>query len=557
MKLHRHGGIATKDVYLISYLPHRQCQAFSTADGRLLWEKMKGPTDQQDPDKTDLASNTLMFNSPLVIDSKIIARKTDSVFNILTGNPVLPKSHFGYDGCGRFTASASGLLLGQCGEVYSLPEDKQILHYNVKAACGYGQIIADGLLIKGQDNGDCDIEWRGPVTSRSRAPAPNRPAGARLEAGQAAAPGRAPVCDACDWPTYRGDATRKNSSPALIPAHAKLLWTFDPGDTPNEVIVKTGGYLPDGNSGPAAAVGNRIWFGLADGAIVCLDRATGAEQWRYWTAGRVMAAPTWWQGRLYAGSCDGWVYRLDAARGALLWRYRVAPEERRVMIGERSQRMAPHGQRPGAGWRGLCRRRSAWTIGRRGTLRLGCGHRQTAVGETLRWGDDGPLRGGTLAFGQGRLWWRTGRANILAIDPATGESTPQFEKGTVPNERMMWHFTGMSEGPDIGLLPGGWMAFGGRMFNTPADDPGLRSGGMCMFFGKPTPTGAGAAQSGTAASEFLLLPELQSDYLIPVWDDKAVLLSGRYRGGKEAVTPALIPFSHRSPLSCRLPCKDS
>ena len=65
--------------------------------------------------------------------------------------------------------------------------------------------------------------------------------------------------------------------------------------------------------------------------MIRLDRKTGVEKWRYWTAGRIMSSPTWWQGRLYVGSCDGWVYCLDAARGTLVWRYRVAPEERRIL----------------------------------------------------------------------------------------------------------------------------------------------------------------------------------------------------------------------------------
>ena len=91
-------------------------------------------------------------------------------------------------------------------------------------------------------------------------------------------------------------------------------------------------YEPDGNATQAIAVGDRIWFGTAEGALVCLDRQTGEQRWRYWTTGRIMSPPTWHDGRLYAGSGDGWVYCLDAANGGLIWRYRVAPSEWRLMV---------------------------------------------------------------------------------------------------------------------------------------------------------------------------------------------------------------------------------
>ena len=52
-------------------------------------------------------------------------------------------------------------------------------------------------------------------------------------------------------------------------------------------------FEPDGNATQAIAVGDRIWFGAAEGAVVCLDRRTGRENWRFWTTGRIMSPPTW------------------------------------------------------------------------------------------------------------------------------------------------------------------------------------------------------------------------------------------------------------------------
>ena len=40
--IYRQGAVLTEDVSFITYLPHRQCQAFDAADGRLRWERMRG-----------------------------------------------------------------------------------------------------------------------------------------------------------------------------------------------------------------------------------------------------------------------------------------------------------------------------------------------------------------------------------------------------------------------------------------------------------------------------------------------------------------------------------
>jgi outer membrane protein assembly factor BamB len=614
IKIYRSGGIATKDVYLISYEWHRQCQAFATADGHVLWEKMKGPTDQ-DPLKTKVQALLSVFNSPIVIDSRIIEKqsykKPSNVYDLLSGNPVLPGSRFGYGGCGRGTGTTSGLLFGQCGEVFDLTQDKIVFDYDVKGPCGGGVFVADGCLVKPQDNGDCDVEWRCPIISRPRSPIAAQ-AGARLDSGRVASATSLPTSDACDWPTYRDDVTRKSSSSAQIPAHAKLLWTFDPAQVPNAHIdqaggpisvshpgpgnpqygdwprrSQSGGYLPDANSSPVVAVGDRVWLGSADGAIVCLDRTTGGEQWRFWTAGRIMASPTWWQGRLYAGSCDGWVYCLDAASGAMVWRYRVAPAERRVMMWERLSSAWPVMANvlvqdgvvyAGAGAIGpldgvvLCaldaltgqprwERRfdqdaeAPTAAGQRPGWLQGRAEAPTAAGILAF----SPTAAGQMAWSQGRLWWHVGWSGLRVIDPATGAVEQAFDSKTIPPppykpgpSDTTWSpalsgYSGGGEfanvmGQDIGILPGGWVACGGRLFNTPLTAVRLRGmRGPCMFV---NPNPVSTAQGGIGVPRLFNLPNLQGcdqgyDYL-PNWDDQGVLLCGSSYPGP-TISPTLVP----------------
>ena len=334
MSIHRQGSVVTKDVYMISYLPHRQCQAFSATDGRLLWDRMHGPAGG-DAKEANLAPGRMMFGYNVVMDRTIVERrawqKPSDVFDLLTGEAVPPGTRFSYGGCGRFTGLASGLLFGQMGEIYDVKANKRVLNYNAKSSCGTGQFVADGLLFKVGANCSACSEWRGFFASRS-VPKREMRRGARLEKGVAGEP-KETAGDASDWVTYRSDATRKGSSAAAVPAGASVRWTFAPVRAETSVYGEGGGYLgPDRNPTPPICGGERVLCGTAEGAVVCLDRKTGTEAWRYWTAGRMMGPPTWWQGRVYAGSCDGWVYCLDAATGALAWRYRVAPEDRRIMV---------------------------------------------------------------------------------------------------------------------------------------------------------------------------------------------------------------------------------
>ena len=229
----------------------------------------------------------------------------------------------------------------------------------------------------------------------------------------------------------------------------------------------------------------RIWIGTAEGAVVCLDRKTGAETWRHWTAGRMMSSPTWWRGRLYIGSCDGWVYCLDAASGALVWRYRVAPEDRRIMIlGHLSSAwpimanvLVHEGTVYAAG--GLVGQIGGAVLcaidARSGELRWERRFSNTANGPDPSKPRLTPSASGQLAWYGGRLWWHVGDSGILVADPATGDVRPAIDSRELGDKLAgTWS---ESRGQDIGILPGGWVVYGRRQFNLPdraaMDVPGI------------------------------------------------------------------------------------
>ena len=335
----RQQSLASKDVYLIASPSHGQTQAFSTTDGHLLWQWSAGyPWDDKKSwsgrgqGQHQLRSKTwkqLMY--PLVLDNILLGRGIS--LDPLTGKPADRKVR-GYDmgGCGHMTATSKGLLMMQGGGVYDIA-DGQVLALNfMKNQCGGGGgAIANGVMLRTAHSCVCP-EWSGFTVTRSSSSRPKHST-ARLERGAAAVPAPEKT-EKGDWSTYRATPERSASSVALVAEKANIRWMYTPPRSGRRPVGKGGwfSYEPDGNPSQAIAVGDRIWFGTAEGALVCLDRQTGEERWRYWTAGQIVSAPTWYEGRLYAGSCDGWVYCLDAANGGLIWRYRVAPSERRLMV---------------------------------------------------------------------------------------------------------------------------------------------------------------------------------------------------------------------------------
>ena len=134
---------------------------------------------------------------------------------------------------------------------------------------------------------------------------------------------------------YRHDSDRTAASPVFVSGNAKVLWCSTPA-TPYVYSSDHDLYSPHRQDHPTEAVTARdgIYFAGSDGKIKCLDAVSGKTRWRFWTGGRVYAAPSIWKGRGYSGSMDGYVYCLDAAKGRLLWRFRCSPADQRIMVAD-------------------------------------------------------------------------------------------------------------------------------------------------------------------------------------------------------------------------------
>ena len=539
-------AVATPDVYLI--FGSRLRAAFDARDGRPLWNKpAKG------------------WAFPLVLDDVLVPYG----INLLSGEKCDPaknpttKAGGESDSCGHATALESGLWIGN--GVWDIKTGKQVVTHLAKSPCGLGFFVADGTEVLFPSPCNCSYTWKGMEVIRA---APQRPLreGTRLEQGAAAPPKAAVAVDASDWPTYRCDETRKGSSAAVVPAKASIRWTYVPA-RPEAGRGAAG--LPEYLQNEVAltqaiTVGDRLWFGTVEGAVVCLDQKSGVEKWRYWTAGKIKSAPTWAEGRVYAGSADGWVYCLAAETGDLCWRYRVAPEERRITVmGGLSSAwpvwssMLVHDgvAYAAAGVRGALEGSALCALdAKTGAVRwrkfFGRASETDAKGKLVNISLSG---GGQMAWYQGKIWWHCVEDPPMIVDPATGAAKPATD---FPACRGMRGFTAIP-GVDIGIMPGGWVTFGGSP--APRGGGGVDMSCVCGSFGPPAvmlrsgPDGLPLFDAKAGVPDGFTMPHIWTvaggpangdlrsrvNRQIPIWDASEILLPGDF--GK----------TERSPLLCR------
>jgi len=560
MLTRRVAGLASPDVYLINSFKDGHYRAYSAKDGTVLWGRGLGRTQESAKEETELGGTTF----PVLMNGKMI-QKGGAFFDPLTGKPTGEKLVGGsWGGCGTFAVSKHGIH-PMCGTSWDLDANAPISYAGeLKAACLSGVVPADGLLFSG--HGDCVgcAEWVGYQTFRSAdGLALNGPISDpdRLVTGKAVDhPSRAATPQ--DWTTYRANNNRSGSSSVAVPSAAKLLWTWTPNPPFDySAELATGLETPSTQS---ICVGDRVFFGTAAGVIRCLDRKTGNEVWNYPTAGRILSAPTFWEGKLYSGSGDGRVYCLNAQNGSLVWRYRVAPVERRIMVFSHltsawpvnaNVLVAPSTQ---AGANGAVAYASAGLMGSAGgtyvcalDARTGkplweTGLNDTAIPATESGKNNGadktgsvvdtkqagdaipilPSGTGQMAWYKGNLWLHAGDSGLYIINSVTGKASAAIDINKIDNLRVenkdhiRWGTFMPGRGQDIGILPGGWVIFGGKEIYN-ASDQMLQPRNICAFL-RAEPDQVPLVNGYPD----LINLKWNGNSILPVWDDKETILTG-------------------------------
>lgn len=526
----RVGALASGQVYMINSYKDGHYQTFAAQDGRILWGEGRGREKPVDEGRLGKLSH------PVLVDGRLLTKGTE-VINPLTGKPTgekLPNLNWG--NCGPYCVSTHGIH-GGGGTAYDRDTKAAITVPSryMKAACTSSLVAADGALFSG--NGGCVgcMEWSGHLVFCSSVAldetAERLRTGKTVNATVRATP--------LDWPTYRADNTRCGSSAATVPAKAVVRWTWTPKsacDAKDDPLS-----APESTTTQALCLGERVVFGTATGDIRCLDRQSGKELWSYATAGRIISAPSFWAGRIYAGSGDGRVYCLDAADGTLVWRYRVAPAERRIMVFGNLMSAWPVSANvlvQPDGKDGAQVFATAGLLGvAGGTTLCALDARSGALRWETRWPTAiapqasvpfQPSATGQMAWYDGRLWLHVGDSGVLVVDPRTGTAMQAVDFEQLDNRRslsrdhMRWATYGYVRGQDIGILPGGWVALGGRQFFNTADRVD-QPRNTCSFF-RAGPEGMTIAAHGYP--DMAVLDKLHEGSSLPVWDGQEALLNG-------------------------------
>jgi eukaryotic-like serine/threonine-protein kinase len=130
------------------------------------------------------------------------------------------------------------------------------------------------------------------------------------------------------------------SSPAVVngilyfTGEDSTLYALDAEDGKEKWEFKTGAALPFqiAESYPATwdyyvssplVADGRVYIGSGDGNLYAIDSASGKQNWKFKTEGRVRTTPALFENTLYFGSFDGNLYAVNPETGALRWKFRT------------------------------------------------------------------------------------------------------------------------------------------------------------------------------------------------------------------------------------------
>ena len=165
---------------------------------------------------------------------------------------------------------------------------------------------------------------------------------------------------AADWPTYRHDHERSGITAESVQLPLAPAWVYQAPQAPSPAWTDpakrdyyVAGSLPMkprlafDRAHPVVIAGDSLYFGSStEHTVNCLNASTGQTNWSFFTDGPVRMAPTVYQGKVYAGSDDGAVYCLEAASGRLVWKTTPAGATN-YLVPNDGQFVSPFGVRSG------------------------------------------------------------------------------------------------------------------------------------------------------------------------------------------------------------------
>jgi outer membrane protein assembly factor BamB len=314
-------------------------KAFDMETGKVLWTGRVG-TPYPTCFKDIMVINGLVWTSTGFTEGREL--KTGKTLKELDlTKTLITKGH--HHRCYRNKAVGDLVLYGFRGiEVFDTKGDRHSRNNWVRGTCQYGVLPANGLVYAPPNNCACYPEamlkglWA--LADERKRPGlplsdPGRvrkgPAYGTVPApGAAGQPALAPN-DGTAWRTYRHDAARSGSTPAVLPTKLGNLWKAD-----------IGGDL----TAPVAADGTVLLASRNTHTVYALDAEHGRARWSFTAGGPVNSPPTMYGKTVLFGSSDGVVYCLTLAEGKEIWRFDAAPSPRRTVVLEELESVWPvHG----------------------------------------------------------------------------------------------------------------------------------------------------------------------------------------------------------------------
>jgi outer membrane protein assembly factor BamB len=140
-----------------------------------------------------------------------------------------------------------------------------------------------------------------------------------------------PLARGGDWPQWRHDAARGNSTPHALPAQLHLQWVRQL-PPPRPAWPAEQKRLQFDVVPQPVVLGKRIFVpSTGNDGVTAYDTQTGRELWHCWAEGPVRLAPVAHRDRVYFTADDGCLYCVNAADGKRCWRVQGGPARRWVI----------------------------------------------------------------------------------------------------------------------------------------------------------------------------------------------------------------------------------
>lgn len=226
--------------------------------------------------------------------------------------------------CTRATGSVDSIFYrASGGTVRVFTETNTANHIDpMRPPCQDGVLISNGHLYWGPWMCGCQLSIYGNLAlaphKLEEMPSPEVAFASALAKGKANQSSGFAVGEN-DWPQYRGDAARSDTTRVSLPESVSVAWKQQ---------VSFGDELA---TAPVAA-GGLVFVANRAGVVQGVDADSGELIWKSYTTGPVFYPPVVEGGNIIVGSADGRVYAFDPATGEEVWSFRVGPRDQLIPV---------------------------------------------------------------------------------------------------------------------------------------------------------------------------------------------------------------------------------